>query len=78
MIEAFFLKNWEFLTEQGVLVVRTGQRLLSLHDLNAIGHTGREAFPGPRLLISVKTWHPLFNLLLKFYAESSSHAANET
>jgi hypothetical protein len=75
MVEAFFLKHWDFLTEPDVLVVRIRQ---SLHDLNAVGHTGREAFPGPWLLISVKTCHPLFNLLPKFYAESFSHAANET
>jgi hypothetical protein len=52
-----FLKHSQFHTEPGVLVIRTGQRLHSLHDLNAVGHTGREAFPGPRLLISVKTFH---------------------
>src|SRR5258705_10200486 len=49
-----FLKHSQFHTEPGVLVIRTGQRLLSLHDLNAVGHTGREAFTGPWLLISVK------------------------
>ena len=56
-MEALFLKHSQFHTEPGVLVVRTGQRLLSLHDLDAVGYTGREAFPGPRLLISVKTFH---------------------
>jgi hypothetical protein len=54
MVEAFFLKHWDFLTEPDVLVVRTGQRVLSLHDLNAVDHTGREAFPGPWLLIQSK------------------------
>ncbi len=79
MIEALFLKYWEVhTTNWGVLVVRAGQRSLSLYDLNAVGHTGREASPGHWLLISVKTFHSLFNLLLKSYAESSSHAANET
>ena len=33
---------------------------------------------GPWLLITVKAFHSLFSILLKFYAESSSHAANET
>jgi tetratricopeptide (TPR) repeat protein len=75
MIEALFLKHWEFHTEPGVLVVRIGQ---NLPDLNAVGHTGREAFLEPWLLISVKTFHSLFNLLLEFYAESSWLAANET
>ena len=34
MIEALFLR-----------VVRTSQRLLSLYDLDAVGHTGREGVP---------------------------------
>jgi hypothetical protein len=49
-----FLKAFAIRTEPGVLVVRTGQRLLGLHDLNAVGQTGREAFPGPWLLLSIK------------------------
>ncbi len=51
MMEALFLKHWEFHTEPGVLVVRIRQ---SLPDLNAVGRTGREAFPGPWLLLSIK------------------------
>jgi len=34
-------------TEPGVLVVPTAQRLLSLYDLNAVRHTGREAALDP-------------------------------
>jgi hypothetical protein len=73
-----FLKHSQFRTEPGVLVVCIGQRFLSLHDLNAVGHTDREPLPRPLASDSVKTFHSFFNLLLKFYAESSSLAANET